>query len=120
MSPQNTIDELIEHINKNDLDGIISLYEPGAVFAVKPGEVVKGTKAIREIFSQMLKAGVSVAIEKSAGIETDDVATCINRVKVKGGGFGSEPLLSFDVLRKQPNGKWLFLIDNGSGTGFLK
>ena len=120
MSAQDTVNELVDRVNSKDLDGVMALYEPEAVFAVKPGEVVKGTKAIREIFSRLLKAGITIEVEKSAIIDAGDVATCINRTHVKGGGYGSEPLLSFDVLRKQANGEWLFLIDNGSGTGFLK
>ena len=51
MSAQDTVNELVDRINSKDLDGVMALYEPEAVFAVKPGEVVKGTKAIREIFS---------------------------------------------------------------------
>ena len=120
MSAQETVNELIKCVNSKDLEGIVALYEPEAVFAIKPGEVVKGTAAIRKVFSQFLEAGVTLEVKKSAIIDAGDVATCINRVQVKGGGFGAEPLLSFDVLRRQANGTWLFIIDNGWGTGFLK
>ena len=120
MSPQNTLDLLIECANNNDLDGIMALYDPEAVFTVSPGKVVKGIKAIRDIFAHILKLGVSVTIEKTAIIEAGDIATCINRVRIKGGGFGSDPLMAFDVLRRAADGKWLFVIDNGSGTGYLE
>jgi ketosteroid isomerase-like protein len=41
-------------LNRGDLDGLVALYEPGAVFVPRPGVVVHGQAAIRDALGQLL------------------------------------------------------------------
>ncbi|MGH3697473.1 MAG: YybH family protein [Pseudonocardiaceae bacterium] len=40
--------------NAGDLDGMVSLYEPEAVFVPVPGQVAVGSDAIRDVFTGFL------------------------------------------------------------------
>ena len=37
----------IERANAGDVDGLVALYEPGAVLAFPPGKITTGSQAIR-------------------------------------------------------------------------
>ncbi len=46
----------LERANAGDVDGVVDLYEPGAVLVVPPGRLAVGTEAIREVYAGLLTA----------------------------------------------------------------
>jgi uncharacterized protein (TIGR02246 family) len=57
-----------------DIDGIMSLYEPEAVFVGKDGQVARGKAAIREAVAGFLPQRPSYSQEIERVLETDGVA----------------------------------------------
>ncbi len=47
-TPQEMIDTFFERFNAGDIEAVLALYEPDAVFVDEPGKVVQGTDALRE------------------------------------------------------------------------
>lgn len=44
----------LERARAGDVEGVVALYEPGAVLATPTGEVVRGTAALRDFYTALL------------------------------------------------------------------
>jgi ketosteroid isomerase-like protein len=102
-----------------DLDGLISMYEPDAVLMPEPGKTVSGPVAIRESLQHFLGMNGKFEIELKRVIEAGDIALLYSTWTLNGkGDDGSDIELSgktSDVVRLQPDGTWMFVIDNPYG-----
>ncbi len=99
---------------KKDIDAALSLYHEQAVFVPGPGEeAAQGHNVIRkqlEVFARI--APVMELVERSM-----TVANGIAQVKMQWRlAAASEVYTALDVLQRQPDGRWLFFIDNPYGA----
>lgn len=103
-----------------DLDGLLSLYEPDATFAAQPGASVSGLTAIREVLSGFLAVRRKFEIEIGRALQSGDIALLASSWKLEGVQRG-EPYetsgRTADVVRRQPDGSWLYVIDSPFGEG---
>ena len=102
--------------NSGDLDGLVALYEKNAVFVAEASRTVTGHGAIREAYEGYLAMGPKMALQTVAAFESDGLALLHGRWSLKGTGpDGSEIRMTgrnSEVVRRQPDGTWLFIIDN--------
>jgi uncharacterized protein (TIGR02246 family) len=118
-TPEQVIELFTERLNEGDSEGALTLYEDNASFAVRPGEVVQGTHAIREALSAFvaLKPTLSGTIEKS--LIAGDVALVVNRWNLEGEEPNGAPVrmegVSADVMRRDADGSWRIAIDDPWG-----
>ena len=47
-TPEQVLKSIVDGINTGNLDALMTLYEPGAAFAVQPGSLAHGTAGVRE------------------------------------------------------------------------
>jgi len=120
-SPTHLMSLFAQRAAAGDIDGLMALYEPGAVFEPQLGSVLRGTEAIRAALTAF--AAMRPRIEYTGEADcviVDDIAIVANTWTVVGelpnGGTHREAGLSADVLRRQPDGCWLILIDQPRGT----
>jgi uncharacterized protein (TIGR02246 family) len=122
-SPLDVITRLVTAMNAQDLESAIALFEPGASFVMKPGVVVKGTAGIRQALEGLMALKPTLVIEAQQIVQAGDVAQYCARWSLKGiDPTGTALQLngrSSSILRRQPDGKWLFLVDNPWGTDIL-
>lgn len=109
-----------EAFGSHDLEAVLALYEPDATLIPQPGEVVTGTEAIREALSQILAMKPKFDLQFKKAFQAGDIALLIsdwtlsasdpdgNAIEMDGRTAG--------VARCQPDGSWLFAIDNPYGT----
>jgi ketosteroid isomerase-like protein len=109
-----------EYFVAGDLDGLLSLYEPGATFVAQSGACVTGRRAIREVLATFIALRRSFKIEIGRAIQSGDVALLVSSWKLSGEQRGA-PYESkgrtADVVRRQPDGSWLYVIDSPYGEG---
>jgi len=103
--------------NNKDLDGILALYEPEAVFVNSDGGVLHGHEEIGSAFAQIFSGEVQIHLETAGIVEgTDGLVLMHSRWVLSGAGPDGQPVeqrgTSAEVLRRQPNGTWLYAIDN--------
>ena len=55
-TPQAVLQSIVDGINAGDLDSLMTLYEPGAVFATQPGKLTNGLPGLREALSSFVAA----------------------------------------------------------------
>jgi uncharacterized protein (TIGR02246 family) len=96
--------------NAGDLEAIVALYEPDAVFVTADGSV-SGHDAIRNFYRISLAPGASMKLETRAVVESADGLALLHGAWSLGPPVSSEGL-STEVVRRQPDGNWLFVIDN--------
>jgi uncharacterized protein (TIGR02246 family) len=109
-----------EAFGSHDLEAVLELYEPDATLIPQPGEVVRGTEAIREAISQFLAMEPKFDLQFKKAFQAGDIALLFsdwtlsatdpdgNAIEMGGRTAG--------VARSQPDGSWLFTIDNPYGT----
>jgi ketosteroid isomerase-like protein len=107
-----------QFINAGDVESALALYEPGAAFVVEPGNVVTGKDAIRRVMVDIVAMKPTITIEAKA-VESGDIALLYGSWSLSGtdpdGGAVSMTGSSREVARRQPNGDWLFVIDDPNG-----
>ncbi|MGE0681445.1 MAG: SgcJ/EcaC family oxidoreductase [Candidatus Binatia bacterium] len=112
---------LAEAINRGDIESAVALYEPNAAFVAQPGQVVVGHAGVREAMKAFVSLKPTLKIEVNA-IQNGggDVALLRSKWSLTGTGSDGKPMTmsgnGTEVVRKQADGAWLFIIDNPSGA----
>jgi enoyl-CoA hydratase len=116
--PQELSRLFAESVNARDLDGLLALYEDGATFVGPDGAGASGSEAIRERFEALLAMTPQVTPTSSRAVMAGDVALLSNSWRMSlAMGDGAPTGLdgtSTEVARRQPDGGWLYVIDNPS------
>jgi ketosteroid isomerase-like protein len=101
----------IERANAGDVDGLVALYETEAVLAAPPGNTVTGSEAIRQVYERLLADRLTFVTEgQQPPLVNGDLA--LTSTRLPGGGATAE------VARRQPDGTWLWAIDQPSILSF--
>ena len=105
MKPEDLTRLFVERANAGDAAGIAALYEEDAVMAYPPGEVTVGRAAIRELWEQVLAHRPHFEPEPPLPtLISGDIALTSTPPK-DGAGARAQ------VVRRQPDGSWLRLLD---------
>jgi uncharacterized protein (TIGR02246 family) len=96
--------------NRGDLEALVALYEPAAVLITRDGNAV-GHEAIREAYQHMLAGGARMELETRAVTESGEGLAALHAIWTYHRGGTATPGLSTEVVRRQPDGTWLFVID---------
>jgi ketosteroid isomerase-like protein len=99
---------------KQDIDAALSLYHPRASFV--PGadrEPVSGNAAIRTQLEAFAEIASSMELVERSMTIADGHAQVKMRWRLS---TTDEVFTALDVLQKQADGRWLFLIDNPYGV----
>ncbi len=120
-NPQDLGDLLFQAIENQDLDLVMSLYEPEATFIPEPGQSVSGTDALTEVLGTFTSMGLSGEIETKFISQSGDIALMSSDWSLSGkdpeGNDLSFQGISFEVARQQEDGTWKYVIDNPWGNG---
>ena len=120
-TPQEVANLIGQGLGSGDLDGIMALYEPSACLVAQPGRVLQGAAAIREGISSFIAMKPTMTGESRTVIQADDLAIVYTNWSLSGtspdGGAVNMSGHSTDVMRRQPDGRWLCVIDNPFGGG---
>lgn len=103
--------------NNGDVDGLVAMYEPGAVLVNRRGETARGTAEIRQAYRGYLAAHPRIRVETASVFQCDNgLALTHGRWMMTGTGPDGTAVQmegrSAEVLRRQPDGSWLVVIDN--------
>jgi ketosteroid isomerase-like protein len=87
-TPEQVLEAIVEGINTGNLDALLPLYESEAAFATEPGTLARDAAGVREALNGFISTGEPVRLEAR----------------------------NADVLRRQADGNWRFVIDNPWGV----
>ena len=119
-TPQQVLDSIVTGINSGDLESLMPLYESDAAFAAQPGELAHGASGVSEALTGFISMDGELDLHVTRVLEVDDLALVIGVWSFEGTGPDGEPVQlaarNADVLRRQEDGSWRFVIDNPWGT----
>jgi len=122
-TPLETVEMLTAAINKGDVEGALSMYEPTGVLVPEPGSVASGTEAIRRSLQGFISLNPNLTVHSCEVIDSGDIVLYCSNWTLKGTAPDGSPVemggTSSDVLRRQSDGSWLIAIDNPWGGAIL-
>ena len=124
--PEDVDQLLLNALEQGDLDSAITLYEPTAKFVVSPEQVVTGHAPIREVLQGFIDAKATFDIEAITAVLSTDGTVAVTRLKGSSTSQGPDgelvtnSLHTVEIVRKQTDGSWLFIIDDPSGACEVK
>jgi uncharacterized protein (TIGR02246 family) len=110
-----------EAFNAGDLEGLMALYEPDAVLVPQPGaEPVRGAQAIRAALAGFLALKGRLELGTRHVLRHGDIALLRSAWRLKGTGPDGKPVEmahgSAEVVRRQADGSWRYIIDHPFGS----
>jgi ketosteroid isomerase-like protein len=116
-------------INGGDLDGLIALYEPGACLVQQKGEPPKTGAALRQSLAAFISMQAKIKTNVTQVIiaasehpppwrppsqHLSDLAVLYNDWTLTASGMSLSGR-AIEVLRRQPDGTWKFVVDDPFG-----
>jgi hypothetical protein len=102
--PEDLSDLFLTRANARDVEGIVALYEPGAILALPGGGTVSGHREIRKFYTTLLAVRSSFGSRgQRAALRNGELALTSTRLP-----SGDTTV---EVARCQPDGSWLWTID---------
>ena len=110
---------IAEYLNTGNIDAAVDLYEPNATFVAGPGQTITGQAAIREALQGMLPSKPRITMKVPIVLVNGDLALLVSDYSVAMTGADGKPTTitarGTEVVRRQADGTWLFVIDNPRG-----
>ena len=100
---------------EGDLDSLLSIYDPEAVFVSESGEVKKGKEELREELARLAAARAVFEFNIRRVIRSGDIALMHTDWQVS----SPQPMFVYaiEVARRQPDGTWRWLIGDPFTVG---
>jgi ketosteroid isomerase-like protein len=119
-TPEQVLESVVVGINSGNFESLMPLYESEAAFATEPGSLAHGALGVGEALYGFISMNGELDIEVTRVLEVDDLALVIGVWSFNGTGPEGETVRlaarNADVLRRQEDGNWRFVIDNPWGT----
>ena len=117
--PEEIYPALSEAYNAGDLEALVSLYDPRAVFVIKPGRVTESPAELHSAMQHLVALNGRLTVNPGTFIRSDDLVLVLGTFTLSGRRGDSMPFdrtsRFADVLPRQPDGRWLVAIDNPYG-----
>lgn len=109
-------------LNAADLEGLVALYEPSATLVNQDRSLARGLAAIRDGLAGFVAMRPTITMNVSAAIPAgDDLCALYNDWTLTAKGpDGSDIVLTgkaIELVRRQPDGTWLFALDDPFARG---
>lgn len=121
---QACIDAMTGAFAQGDIAAVMGCYEPGAVVLAEPGRPLTGTPALTRMFEDFVALAPEFTFSGEEIFTAGDIALHLNRWRLDGKAPDGSPVsvggISAVVLRRQPAGHWLMVIDNPFADTLLR
>ncbi len=110
-----------EGVNAGDADAVVALYEEGGCFVQREGLAI-GPIAIRAVILRMLATKPRLACNVRKVVRAGgDLALLYNDWSLSSAGPDGQPVertgKALELVRRQPDGSWRFVLDDPYGRG---
>ncbi len=103
--PEELSQFILARLNAGDVAGVVALYEPTAVLVLPDGGLGTGTEQIRAFYARLLASGPTFAPgQPRQTLANGDLALTSTQL-------ATGPV-TVELARRQPDGTWLWVMDN--------
>lgn len=107
-------------LNNKNLDVLVDIYADDAVMVAVGGQEIRGKQAIRAFFSEIVKSVDNFTFETVFRMNYEDTVVFRSKYTVvfntEDGQKIEQSTGGIEVLRKQADGSWLFVVDHHFGS----
>jgi uncharacterized protein (TIGR02246 family) len=118
--PEDVIPSLVERFNSRNLDAMMELYSPEAVFVDMDGRVITDRNEFAALFQRDMNLGVPLKANVRHVFVGDDTAQIILDWSIDGTDPNGKHVhvhgTASDIMRRGADGVWRYIIDNNQGT----
>ena len=118
--PEDVIPSLVERFNSRNLDAMMELYSPEAVFVDNDGRLITDRSEFAALFKRDMNLGVPLKANVRHVFVGDDTAQIVVDWSIDGKGPDGEDVhlggSASDIVRRGADGRWRYIIDNNQGT----
>ena len=108
-SPEQLSQLFSQAIGRGDLEAVMALYEPGAVFLTQSGDLRSGTDAIRQEMAPLADMKPEFKIKVDKVVSTGDITLMYSTWSMSNSQLSGRAI---EVARRQPDGTWLYVVDD--------
>ncbi len=121
MKPEDCDILIGDALSAGDVDAIMELYEPGACFVADPdADAVTGTNNLRQMFEGMIASKPKVSATVTKVVQADEIAILYSKWTAtstdENGQTQTDSGAGTEVVRRQADGTWRFVIDHPTGA----
>jgi uncharacterized protein (TIGR02246 family) len=106
-----------QYMAEGDIDAVLSVYDPEAVFLNQSGQAKKGTEGLRQELAPFAARKVIFEYDIKQVIEAGEIALMHTQWKVT--AERQMTVYAIEVARRQPDGTWRWLIGDPFTVGRL-
>ncbi len=118
-SPAEVAETFARAFNARDLDALLALYPAGSVFVPAPGQALASADAMRQALQGFLGIGLPIDLRVRHVYEAGETALLVVDWTIRGTGADGRAVdlagTGTDVVRRGPDGRWRYLVDNPFG-----
>jgi len=119
MQPEEMNSAFADAVSSGDVEQVLALYEPEALLAPRPGERASGLAEIRAALSELLALGGAMQSRNVWCMQVGDLALLQGEWELTATAPDGTPLelssRTAEVVRRQADGSWLYVIDHAFG-----
>jgi ketosteroid isomerase-like protein len=112
---RNSLKSIVDGINMGNLDALMPLYEPVAAFASQPGSLSHGLPGVHNSLAGFIAIKGTLDLKVTRVLQASDLALVVGVWSFMGTGPNGGPVKltghNGDVLRRQADGSWRFVIE---------
>jgi ketosteroid isomerase-like protein len=105
----------LERASRGDVEGVLALYEPNALLATVHAEEIRSTSALRRFYEDLLAGTAVFEGDIQPALVNGELALTSTRftaTRLAPDGLERRlPTATAEVARQQPDGTWLWVID---------
>lgn len=118
--PEDVIPSLVERFNSKNLEAMMELYAPDAVFIANDGRTITDRSEFAALFQRDMNLGVPLKANVRHVFVGGDTAQIVLDWSIQGtdpgGKFVHVHGTASDIMRRGGDGVWRYIIDNNQGT----
>ena len=111
-----------EHVNAGDLEALLALYEPNCSFVRRDGSVARGHAEICLVLERLVAMHAKMSTEIVKVVQSgEDLVMVYNDWHMSARRPDGQPVetsgKAIEVVRRQPDGTWRFILDDPYARG---
>jgi ketosteroid isomerase-like protein len=118
--PEGVIPALVERFNSGKVSAMMELHDPQSVFVENDGRTITDRAELAARLERDLKLGLPLKANVRHVFVADDIAQIVVDWSIDGTGSDGEQVSlkgsACDIVRRGPDGRWRYIIDNNQGT----